>query len=460
MNTNSEKLCQPSKDSIERIKTTTYNKMNQNTNQKILQIHSKKKRFFSPKKMVATAAVIALLLLPFSKNVIASINEFFKYTPGNNKVIENIVNKDVFVLNKSIKANTKNGYLELTSLVIDNNKKIVSIVARGRESGLENLTVPSVSIKLKNGQTIQIDGNGFAAGDNREWNINLSNSNDTLKELFDYKEGDIIETVIEFKNKFNVTVPAKLEKAISYEAYKDIGPTSVKNDLSVTAVPMLYDDRLNVNLLYSSPIQSSMKNYNPEYSFVSSLSEPVTLTDKNNKKYKNFSFNSISDENTPFLYELNFDVTEKEDNFYKLNIPYIKTTYSNEITHKIKLPEIGEILDFNNETINLGDFKLKLLSAERKDEDTVNISVDTDYDYNKIESLSDIQLLGKKTSDYNSWGKEYYSLSDKNPNLILKQLTIELNHPDSSDFTLTIESFDTIKKGPWLIDIPGDAIKK
>jgi hypothetical protein len=77
----------------------------------------------------------------------------------------------------------------------------------------------------------------------------------------------------------------------------------------------------------------------------------------------------------------------------------------------------------------------------------------------KEESLCDISLYGNKKNDYNSWAGEYYNVSDKNPNLILKQWTIELNHPNSSDLTLTIESFDTIKKGPWIIDIPGNAIK-
>jgi hypothetical protein len=460
INSNLETLYEPSKESLERIKTTTYSKINQNTNDDILKVTSKTKRFFSPKIIAATAALLAILILPFSKNVIAEINRFFKYIPGNNQVIESRVNGDVFVLKKSVKVNTENGYLELTSLVIDNEKSTISILARGRESGIEDLTIPSVSLKLKNGQIIQIHGGGFAASDNREWSINLSTSDNKLKEPFDYKEGDIIDAVIEFENKFNVTVPAKLEKANSYEAYKEIGPTSVKNDLSITAVPMFYDDRLNVNLLYSSPIQNSMENYNPKYSLISSLYQPVTLTDKNNNRYKNFSVNNISDSITPFLYELNFDVTAKENNSYKLNIPYIKTTYSNKISHKIKLPKVGKKIDFNNETIDLGDFKLKLLSTERKDKDNVIISVDTGYDYNKIESLSDIQLYGNKKNDYDSWAGEYYSVSDKNPNLILKQWTIKLNHPNSSDFTLTIESFDTIKKGPWIIDIPGNATKK
>ncbi|MBZ9632903.1 hypothetical protein [Clostridium sp. FP1] len=54
----------------------------------------------------------------------------------------------------------------------------------------------------------------------------------------------------------------------------------------------------------------------------------------------------------------------------------------------------------------------------------------------------------------------YSETSVKIPISPLNQWTIELNHPNSSNLTLTIESFDTIKKGPWIIDIPRESIKK
>ncbi|MGH4126064.1 MAG: hypothetical protein ACREV6_24425 [Clostridium sp.] len=455
-------LNEASKASLDKIKTITYNKINKDTNKKILQINSKKKRFFSPKKIVATAAVLILLILPFSSNVIADIKGLFKYIPGNNQVTEIKSNGEVFILKKPVKVTTKNGYLEVTSLVIDNDKNLVSIAARGEENEFKTyLPKIKANIKLKNQQIIELNYGSYGGGsdpDKWHWDMDFS-SIDKLKEPLDYEEGDLVEIVLEFEDKSNITVPIKLEKAKSYEAYKEIGPTCVKNDLSITAVPLWYDDKLNINLLPSCTNQNIFANYNPEYSYFGSINEPITLIDKDNNKHQKIA----NDHTEPF--ELNFNVKEKENNSYKLNIPYVKTTYNHKATHKIVLPKVGEKINFNNEAINLGEFKLKFLSAERKVENEVIIDIDTGYDDNKIESLWSVDLFSHNGSifrknDYDGYQTYYFDNSNKRPLPPLKQWVIKLNHPNSSDLTLTIGSFSTIKKGPWIIDIPGEAIKR
>lgn len=467
-----------SNESLNRIKEKTFNRITKTDSSFVNTTEKKPKKSFtfSKKKAAIAAAICFLILTPFSDKVIADIKKAFRYIPGANQIIENEQNTDMYILQNGIKVSTKNGYAELLSVVIDNDKKVIYLSARGEEkevSNASNMTIENFapSVKLGNGKIIKLNNGSMGSGGgdgSMHWQSDFSSDNKDNKNIF-YNDGEKIEIQLKVPNNDQINIPITLKKAINYNDYRELGPTCEKNGLSITAVPKWTDNKLKINLLTPKSNNFHVAEYgkNPnykdeEYHYKGILDKTITLTDNVGKSYKI----SASGSYAPPLSEFYFHADKNQNISYKLNIPYVMIEYNVDVKHKLTLPKVGEKINLNNEIIALkDDYKLKLLSINRTKKDEVVIEVDTGYDESKIESMFNLQLETDNTAlfrkpDYNSWGAEYYEGNDKKSIGSLTKWIINLNHPDSSNLNLYISKFYTIKKGPWIIPIDNAKIIK
>lgn len=467
---NTDKSYEVPNESLNKIKEKTFDKITKNDTSPENFIKKKpKKNFLSLKKKAAIAATICfLLIIPFSNKAIANIKKVLQYIPGVNQVLESEPTSNVYILENKIKVSTKNGYVELLSVLIDTDKKVIQLSARGEEKNgndSPNMDVESFTpaIKLNNGKTIKLNNGstGFGGGDgSMHWQADFSSDNKDIKNI-SYADGEKIEVELTPPYNKKINIPIILKKAKDYNNYKEIGPTCNTNGISITAIPKWENNKLKVNLLTPSNNESSVQEYgkNPNYtdknySYKGVLNKTIMLTDAEGKSYKI----SAPENYSPPLSEFYFDVSKNNNTSYKLNIPYVRIKHDVSVKHSFNVPKLLEKVTFDNEIITLKDkYKIKILSLERPAEDQLLIKVDTGYSEDKLDSIFNVDLGTKKlignSDDYNSWCIDYSKDNKSNVIGSLESWCIKLNHPNSSKLDLYIESFYTIKKGPWIIPI-------
>ncbi|WP_027626447.1 hypothetical protein [Clostridium lundense] len=461
-----------SNESLNRIKEKTFDKIDKSPipSEKITE-NKPKRSFLSSKKKAAIAATISfLLLIPFSNKAIANIKKVLQYIPGINQVLENEPSSNIYVLESNIKVPTKNGYVELLSVLIDTDKKIIQVSARGEEKNgadAPNMDVASFTpaIKLNNGKTIKLNNGstGSGGGDgSMHWQSDFSSDNKNIS----YTDGEKIEVELTPPYNEKITIPVTLKKVKDYSNYKEMGPTCNNNGISITAIPKWENNTLKVNLLTPSNNEWSVQEYgkDPNYtdkncSYKGVLNKTIMLTDDEGKSYKISAPGSYS----PPLSEFYFDASKSNHTSYKLNIPYVRIKHSINVKHSFNIPKLLEKVTFHNEIITLkDDYKIKILSLERPAEDQLIIKIDTGYHEDKSDSIFNVELGTDDklltTSDYNGWSSDYSEDNKNNVMGNLKGWCIRLNHPKSSKLDLYIGSFYTIKKGPWIIPIDKNKI--
>lgn len=413
------------------------------------------------KKLIAVAASIAIVFSIFTTDYVkATIKKLFKYIPGINQTIED--EGDIYILNKPVKVSDGNSYIKLLSVVIDTEKQFIYVGIRGN-----NNKCKKASVRFKNGKEYGLPMYSIAGG-GEEWVGNFSYDSKfhgNKNTPFVYNEYDGISIIID-DNKA-MTFNVKLVKADSYKSYEELGPTALKNGLSITAIPAIEGKELKLNLLTPHINNQGVEDYGlrPDYTdapdgyrYGGLLAERITLKDKKGNTIKGRGLNSYA----PPLGEFYFNISESKDKEFKLTIPYIKMRYDVDKDVKIKLPKLGEKLEYNN-IVDLNGYKLNITSVERPEKNRVIINIDTNYDESSKESLFFIEP-GVKFSPlrkpiYNGWSGNCAKGDEKiiGP---MNQLDIQLEKENIDEFNLNIKSIITIKRGPWEFDISLDELSK
>ncbi len=424
-----------------------------------------KKRFYKTttfRKITVAAASLAIIFTIFTSDyVTATIKKLFQYIPGINATIQDEGEK--FILNKTTKISKDGSYIKLLSVVVDTKSQIISVSLRGN-----NKECKKVSVRFKNGEEYNLPTSSVASGGD-EWAGDYFYNSRFIQDKranFTYNENDEISII--FNDKENMALTVKLVKASSYQSYEELGPTVSKNGLTITAIPVIEGNELKVNLLTPNIDNQGVEEYclrpdfngdNDEYRYTGLLAEKITLKDKKGNIINGRGLNSYA----PPLSEFYFKVSDSKDKVFKLTIPYIRMKYNVDKDVKIKLPKIGEKLEYKNTIVDLRGYKLNITSVERPEKNRVLVNIDTNYNAQKEESMFDIELgvkfppLGDPV--YNGWGALCTQTDEKiiGP---MSQLDIQLEKVNIDEFDLNIKSIITIKKGPWEFDINLDKLSK
>ncbi|GAA0182231.1 hypothetical protein SH2C18_46440 [Clostridium sediminicola] len=460
---------------LENIKKNVIEKLNVKEDKKeetkYINKRKKSRRRMKFSKIAAAILIIfGLLFVAYPNEVIAVLKKPLNYIPGINTVMDSEESSERYVLEKPISINQDGMKIELMSVIVQNDDNYIFVNARGNdekifseENGYKSI---NMLVKFRNGQVYNLKSGSMFSGGN-DWNASYNNWSDVneknIKSRFLYKEGDTIEVIIGTEDKVNI--PVTLIKAPSFEDYSEIGPTTEVNDISVTAIPSFDDNDLTINLA-SPKIQGQMIDQyalSPDFSFNQDrfkykgiLNERIALYDDYGNLVKGKGVGSY----TPPLSEFHFDITESVSNKFKLVIPYIKMKYNIDKKFRIKLPEVGESLEYEDYILDFNDYKLKINKIERINTipgESVKIYFDTGYDEYLDESMYSIMLApGIKAFDepiYQSWSGNFGEDDDENMVGALKVVDISLNKEGLKKFDLYIDSIITIKRGPWKFEI-------
>lgn len=426
--------------------------------------HAAPNRFYKTplfKKLIAVAASIAIVFTIFSTDYVkATIEKLFKYIPGINQTIED--KSEIYILNKPVKITDKGSYINLLSVIIDTEKQNIYVGIRG------NNKCKKASVRFKNGKEYGLPIYSIAGGGS-EWVGNFSYDSrfcENKNAPFNYNNNDEISIII--NDDKAITFDVRLVKAKSYKSYEELGPTALKNGLSITAIPAIEGKELKLNLLTPKIDNEGVEEYGlrPDYtkssdgySYEGLLNERITLKDKQGNTIKGRGLSSYA----PPLSEFYFNISESKDKEFKLSIPYIRMRYDVDKDVKIKLPKSGEKLEYKDNIVDLNGYKLNIISVERPQKNRVIINIDTNYD----ESLKESMLFIEPGVKFPLFGKPIYTgwsgnCAKDGKKIIgpLNQLDIELNKDNIDEFNLNIKSIETIKRGPWEFNISLDKLGK
>lgn len=380
------------------------------------------------------AAIFILSLIMYNPTALANIKGKLQFIQGMGVVESTQDNREKYMLTKRAEAQYGNGKIIINSIALDS--KSAAIVIGG-----EN--VPELwTIVLQNdkGERYRMwRSGGIAHFDKTAWCAEYKYSG----EISISKNYSIILSR-------DLKIPVSLEKVNDIKNISDLGPTATVNDVSVTAIPSLEDDKLRIDVFspkYDSKkvLQYAVFALPLDFEFTSKKQEDyhtdqsqIYLKDSSGKKYIGFGTRNIKLMDREYY----FKVGKSPDKEYTLTIPRILMEYNSKAECTIDLPKVGEAP--LNKAVNLSGFPVNLL-IERISDDKLNIGVDVNYNKELPETLVSFTLdapciekeLTGEMRDLYSSPKGYEINVYKDP----KQLKLVLKNPR------------TEKKGPWNIPI-------
>ncbi len=380
------------------------------------------------------AAIFMLSLIMYNPTALANIKGKLQFIQGMG-VVETVQdNGEKYMLTKRAEAQYGNGKIVINAIALDS--KSASIIVEG-----ENIPeLKTIVLQNDKGEKYRVERNGSVAHfDNTAWCA-----------VYKYSGK------ISISKSWSVILPKNLKVAVSLEKVNDIknvsdlGPTATVNDVSVTAIPSLEDDKLRIGVF--SPENDSKKVV--EYA-VSVLPLDFKFTSKEHEKhYIDHSQIYIKDtagnkymgfqtRNVMLLdHEYYFKVGKNLEKEYTLTIPRILMQYNSKAECTIDLPKVGEAS--LNKVVDLSGFPVNLM-IERVSDDKLKIGVDVNYNKELSETLVSFKLdapgiekeLGGEMREMNCSPGGY-----------------EINvYKDQKQLKLVLENPTTEKKGPWNIPI-------
>lgn len=379
------------------------------------------------------AAIFILSLIMYNPTALANIKGKLQFIQGMG-VVETVEdNGEKYMLTKRAEAQYGNGKIIINSIAL--NSKSAAIVIGG-ESVPELWTVVLQNDK---GERYRMwRSGGVAHFDKTAW-------------CAEYKYSGEISisknwTVILPKN---LKIPVSLEKVNDIKNVSDLGPTATVNDVSVTAIPSLEDDKLRIGVFSPKNDSKKVLQYAVfvlplDFKFTSKEQEKhyidhsqIYLKDSAGNKYMGFGTRNV----TLLDHEYYFKVGKNLDKEYTLTIPRILMEYNSKAECTIDLPKVGEAP--LNKVVNLSGFPVNLL-IERTSDDKLKVGIDVNYNKELPETLVSFKL------DADGIGEEIGS--GKQRELYSSPGDYEINvYKDQKQLKLVLKNPITEKKGPWNI---------
>jgi hypothetical protein len=403
-----------SKEQKNRIKTNVINSIEQ------------KSRKRSPKlrNCLIAASVAALFMFtgftPSGQKAVAEIIKKLYFIPGIGKVEES-KGQELYVLPKPIKASYNGGELIVKSVL--KSKSFLTISLEGNQN-IDPENFKTIYIIDDSGKIYEKPGYSLGRGSNI-WSGSLG---------FDNIPQDM--------NSFSIILPDKnrihiaLSIAESFSDYKAMGPTDIKNDLGITLVPAKEEGRMQFNLVQHPSKNRKVETYGQQVDLDNYGKFDITVKDDLGRQY---DLDYPKQHSSP-LSEFYFVPKEDAKN-YTVEIPEVSLKYKTNETFKLPVPTEGELEV--NKNFDIDGFTLTVKKLVRT-ANNIRVYVDTNYDSNKTENLSEIRI---ESVNYDrSFG---YGWNLNKENRTVEYYDFEVRPKDKS-IRLKLSEFNTILKGPWI----------
>jgi hypothetical protein len=254
--------------------------------------------------------------------------------------------------------------------------------------------------------------------------------------------------VPEDMNSFNIILPDKskiyvvLSKADSFDDYISMGPTNIKNNLGITLVPAKEENKMKFNLVQHPSKDRKVEAYGQQIDLDNYGKLDISLKDDLERRYdlqlpKGFS---------PPLSEFYF-IPREGAKSYTVEIPEVSLSYEISRNIKFPIPKEGELEV--NKNFDINGFNLTVKKVVRT-ENAVKVYVDTNYDINKAENLSELRIEAVNSGKSMGYG---WTLNKDNRTVECFEFNIK---PNDRSLKLKIAEFNTILKGPWKFQFPAN----
>lgn len=341
--------------SLKRIKKAVYKKAG-----------LKKSKHLIKKGLTVTAAALVLAMLSMATigvdNVANAFNRLFSFIPGyaiveNNKNIEYVIEKqNIQVENSDVSITIKNAIaikdnitisLELEKKNFDESKALEGMQKEWEELEKGGQLKKPIIVLYANGKEYKTDNYSAAGGGSTESiaaNFQIENINTQTTYKLEYKE-------------YNLSLAFKLKAYDSFDSLEEIGPTTILNDISITAVSNIKDNKLEVELY---PINKSKYQIS---SFAKVFDNGYEGKDLNLQTSNGIRKYTAPDSSMGANNKFYFDISP-DDKDLVLKIPYLIVASNESQNISLKIPNEGEKLTLN-EKVEFTDSTMIITDVER-----------------------------------------------------------------------------------------------
>lgn len=306
----------------------------------------KKRTTMLRKSLTVAAAAIVLVTLSSAvigfDNVASAVGKLFGFVPGYG-ILENNQDIKYTVAGQDLRAENDLAILYLNTVVATKNTVGISFEVERKnfnENKLleekrkedERLKHDLAPERLK--ITLETEGKQY---ENKSYSMGGGGKTDHIFIDFQLPE-EAVNTdntyTLNYRD-INLSIVFKLKTLDSYSTLNEIGPTEVKNNISITAVARQKDKKLEVELYTINKSKFIISSYTKEYGDGYKGQDIKLTTPKAGYAYK--TPDSYMGPNNKFY----FDVPQKEEGKV-LNVPYL-LVYANESQNiSLNIPKEGE----------------------------------------------------------------------------------------------------------------------
>lgn len=362
-----------------------------------------KQHFIS--RSLAACAAVAVILMTLSSvigfdNVKAAISQAFSFIPGVG-IVEN--NDSInYILSDIVTTENENAILTLNNAIATKDGITVMFTLQRKNYSEEQLIKDKqeVSDQLqKSGKLVQPKVSLFT--NSKEYTDYLGGTAgggimDTSNYTFTLNPDEINkETTYKLAyNDFNLTLEFKLKDYQTYSDLNQIGATGYNNNISLTAVPTLTGDNVEVNLYAINKSQYKINSFHKMYYGY----KGTDLNLVTNSGMKSYSIPSGFGGGSP-KYVFEIDPTDTD---FTLNIPYIIVQSTEDKNISLPIPEVDQIINVN-EKIKFNDSTMTIVSVKRVNtEGGENGSLMLSINYDN--KLSNLIMFSAQFNRINFWG--------------------------------------------------------
>ena len=370
--------------------------------------------------LVASLAVVFMLVSPMGRNVVAKIKEALFFNPGLGLVS---TSEEVYVLKEPIVTKIDGKEVLIKSVISKENEVSIGIWieydfnnSKIEEEKYINSLKDKFSIRLPNGELVKTEMYSIGSGGIR------SSFNQSYK-----TEGIVKEFTLVSDNKDIISI--SLVEGDKLYKYSDVGGNSKDSGIMIGGNKYIFEENTYISLWNKEDINIQSNIFYPKDYF--------SISDDKGKAY-NVNSSNYSGQGNEFVIggevksNLNININRVEVDYNLVNMPKIK----------VKIPEKGETIEVNKE-IYLEDIDEKILLKSIKGTEE---SVELYFDVNKFKKEdSQIFLLNANFRNHGCSGS-----ADGSPIIMnFDYEDLKLSERITGRLDFQIGGVDLYKDGDW-----------
>lgn len=370
--------------------------------------------------LVASLAVVFMLVSPMGGDVVAKIKEALFFNPGLGVVS---TNEEVYVLKEPIATKIDGKEVLIKSVISKENEVSIGIwieyssnSSKIEEEKYINSLKDKFSIRLPNGELIKTDMYSIGSGGIR------SSFNQSYK-----TEGIVKEFTLVSDNKDVISI--SLVEGDKLYKYSDVGGNSKDSGIMIGGNKYIFEGDTYISIWNKEDINIQSNIFYPKDYF--------SISDDKGKTY-NVNSSTYSGQGNEFVIDgevrsnLNININRVEVDYNLVNMPKIK----------VKIPEKGETIEINKE-IYLEDIDEKILLKSIKGTEE---SVELYFDVKKFKKEdSQIVLLNASFRNHGCIGS-----ADGSPIIMsFDYEDLKLSEKITGSLNFELGGVDLYKVGDW-----------